>query len=240
MLEVRRSGIQGRTAGTRVPVRSTSGDQAGIELEVIMTRIKTALVIIFIAFGISTRATAESPPAYATFAGGCFWCMEKPYDHLDGVISTTSGFSGGTTVDPTYREVSRGGTGHIEVVQVEYDPDRVSYEELLYLYWRNIDPLDAGGQFCDRGHTYTTAIFYHDDDQRVAAEKSRQEIRNRLSKRIATDIREFTAFYPADAYHQDYYIRNPVRYNFYRSSCGRDARLNEIWGDEARGGEKYE
>ncbi len=205
-----------------------------------MTRIKALIMIVILVSGTGAFALAQSGSAYATFAGGCFWCMEKPYDHLEGVISTTSGFSGGKTVNPTYREVSRGGTGHIEVVQVEYDPMRVSYEDLLYLYWRNIDPLDAGGQFCDRGHTYTTAIFYHNDEQRIAAEKSKQEMGNRLSERIATDIREFEAFYAADAYHQDYYLRNPVRYNFYRSSCGRDARLDEIWGNEARGGEKYE
>jgi len=183
---------------------------------------------------------AQEQVAYATVAGGCFWCMEKPFDELDGVLSTTSGFSGGHEVDPSYDQVSRGNTGHIEVVQVEYDPRRVSYEELLYVYWRNVDPFDAGGQFCDRGHTYTTAIFVRNREERRAAEASRREVARRFGRSIATDIREFEAFYPAEAYHQDYYLRNPVRYRFYRGSCGRDARLDEIWGDEARGGMDHE
>lgn len=183
---------------------------------------------------------AQEQVAYATFAGGCFWCMEKPFDDLDGVLSTTSGFSGGQVENPSYDQVSRGNTGHIEVVQVEYDPRRVSYEELLYVYWRNVDPFDAGGQFCDRGHTYTTAIFARDREERRAAEASLREVARRFGRSIATDIREFEAFYPAEAYHQDYYLRNPVRYRFYRGSCGRDARLDEIWGDEARGGMDHE
>ena len=198
------------------------------------TAIITGIAIIgmlapaFTAFGAETE--------FATFAGGCFWCMEKPFDSLEGVISTTSGFSGGETVNPTYKEVSRGGTGHIEVIQVEYDPDKVSYEEMLYVYWRNIDPHDAGGQFCDRGHTYTTAIFYHDENQRRLAEEGKSMIRGQLTRRVVTDIREFEAFYPAEDYHQDYYLNNPIRYGYYRASCGRDARLEQVWGDEARGG----
>ncbi len=183
--------------------------------------------------------TAQSQRAYATFAGGCFWCMEKPFDIMDGVISTTSGFSGGTVENPTYRQVVRGGTGHIEVVQVEYDPTRVSYEELLYVFWRNVDPFDSGGQFCDRGGTYATAIFFHDDAQRRAAEMGKREIRTYLGRTIVTDIRRFEAFYAAEDYHQDYYKKNPVRYNYYRSGCGRDARLDTIWGDEARAEDIY-
>lgn len=192
----------------------------------------TALLI-----SITFWSAAASESAYATFAGGCFWCMEKPFDQLDGVISTTSGFSGGRTENPSYKEVSNGGTGHIEVIQIEYDPDKVTFEDLLYVYWRNVDPLDGRGQFCDRGETYTTAIFYHNEDQQRAAESGKQEIRSQLSRRITTDIRPFEAFYPAEARHQDYYLRNPVRYSYYRKACGRDERLDELWADEARGGD---
>lgn len=199
-----------------------------------------ARVALIIAVALTSQVAAQDSVEYATFAGGCFWCMEKPFDHVDGVISTTSGFSGGHTVNPSYDEVSHGNTGHLEVVHVEYDPRVVSYEELLYVYWRNIDPFDAGGQFCDRGHTYTTAIFFHNDEQRRAAEAERRRMQRRFSRQIATDIREFEAFYPAEEYHQNYYQRNPVRYRFYRASCGRDARLDEIWGDEARGGTDHE
>lgn len=198
------------------------------------------LSVLVLVISLAGTAAAQNQTETATFAGGCFWCMEKPYDQLDGVISTTSGFSGGRTTDPTYKEVSRGNTGHIEVVNVVYDPARVSYEELLYVYWRNIDPFDGGGQFCDRGHTYQPAIFYHNDEQRLAAQTGKEEVSDRFSRRVHTSIREFKAFYSADAYHQDYYQRNPIRYNYYRSSCGRDARLNEIWGDEARGGDSHE
>jgi peptide-methionine (S)-S-oxide reductase len=204
-----------------------------------MNRFKIKLIILLL-IGAASSVTAQSNYSYATFAGGCFWCMEKPFDSLEGVISTTSGFSGGHTLDPSYREVSNGDTGHIEVVHVEFDASRVSYEDLLYAYWRNIDPMDRGGQFCDRGHTYTTAIFYHSENQRRAAEESKRDLRSQLSRRIVTDIREYEEFYPAEDYHQDYYIRNPLRYKFYRGSCGRDNRLDEIWGNEARGGVSHE
>lgn len=198
-------------------------------------RRRLAVIAIGTLLTLAVPVVAQDSVARATFAGGCFWCMEKPFDELDGVLSTTSGFSGGHVVNPSYDQVSHGNTGHIEVVQVEYDPRRVSYEELLYVYWRNVDPFDAGGQFCDRGHTYTTAIFVRNREERRVAEASRREVARRFGRSIATDIREFEAFYPAEAYHQDYYLRNPVRYRFYRGSCGRDARLDEIWGDEARG-----
>ena len=176
-------------------------------------------------------ATAEQ--AVATFAGGCFWCMEPPYDHLDGVLSTTSGYTGGSTADPTYQEVSRGGTGHAEVVQVVYDPAKVSYEQLLDVYWRNVDPLDGGGQFCDRGDSYRTSIFVHDADQRRLAEASKQALEDsdRFTQPIVTPIVDAPTFYPAEDYHQDYYEKNPVRYKFYRWNCGRDQRLAEVWGE---------
>lgn len=193
------------------------------------------LLIVGMTFFLTNTYAADS--AFATFAGGCFWCMEKPFDQLDGVISTTSGFSGGRTVNPSYNEVSHGNTGHLEVVNVEYDPDLVDFDQLLYVYWRNIDPLDRRGQFCDRGETYTTAIFYHDDEQKKLAEASLEVISRRFTRRIATEIREFEVFYPAEDRHQDYYLRNSIRYAYYRKSCGRDARLDELWGDEARGGD---
>jgi peptide-methionine (S)-S-oxide reductase len=171
--------------------------------------------------------------AVATFAGGCFWCMEPPYDKLDGVLATISGYTGGGKADPTYREVSAGGTGHAEAVQVTYDPAKVSYEQLLEVFWRNVDPLDAGGQFCDRGDQYRTAIFAHGDEQRQLAEQSKQALvdSGRFEQPIVTEVEEAGAFYPAEDYHQDYYQKNPVRYNFYRWNCGRDQRLAELWGE---------
>ena len=174
--------------------------------------------------------------ARATFAGGCFWCMEPPFDKLDGVISTTSGYAGGAEPDPTYREVAEGRTSHAEVVQVTYDPARVSYEELLRVFWRNIDPFAVDRQFCDRGAQYRTAIFYHDESQRRAAEASLAKVAARFDQAIATEIEaEDGTFHPAETYHQDYYLKNTVRYRYYRFSCGRDSRLEDIWGDEAGG-----
>ena len=177
----------------------------------------------------------EDGHAVATFAGGCFWCMEPPYDKLDGVLATTSGYVGGDKVDPTYQEVSAGGTGHAEAVQVTYDPSKVSYETLLDVFWRNVDPLDAGGQFCDRGDQYRTAIFVHDEEQRQLAEKSKQALEDsgRFEQPIVTEIVAAGPFYPAEDYHQDYYEKNPLRYKFYRWNCGRDARLEQLWGEQA-------
>jgi peptide-methionine (S)-S-oxide reductase len=177
------------------------------------------------------RSGNSGNEARATFAGGCFWCMEPPFDKLEGVISTTSGYAGGHVVNPTYKEVSAGGTGHAEVVQVVYDPERVSYRELLEVFWRNVDPLDSGGQFCDRGDQYRTAIFYHDEEQRRLAEASKRELEQsgRFNRPIVTQIVPLSAFYAAEDYHQDYYIRNPLRYRYYRTACGRDARLRELW-----------
>jgi peptide-methionine (S)-S-oxide reductase len=177
-------------------------------------------------------APATAGPALATFAGGCFWCMEPPYDQLDGVISTTSGYTGGSKADPTYREVASGGTGHFEAVQVAYDPAKVSYEELLEVFWHNVDPLDAGGQFCDRGDSYRTAIFAETPEQRQLAEASKQALADsgRFQQPIATEIVDASTFYPAEDYHQDYYEKNPIRYKFYRWNCGRDQRLAEVWG----------
>ncbi len=173
--------------------------------------------------------------AKATFAGGCFWCMEPPFDKLTGVISTTSGYTGGRDANPKYEEVSSGGTGHYEAVQIVYDPTKVSYPKLLEVFWHNVDPLDAAGQFCDRGEQYRTAIFAHGPEQRAAAEKSKRELEaaKRLPQPIVTPILDATTFYAAEDYHQDYYEKNPIRYKFYRTGCRRDARLEQVWGEDA-------
>jgi peptide-methionine (S)-S-oxide reductase len=178
------------------------------------------------------KAADSGATAVATFAGGCFWCMEPPYDALDGVISTVSGFMGGTTPNPSYSQVTAGGTGHIEVLQVTYDPKKVDYAKLLEVYWHNIDPYDAGGQFCDRGHSYTTAIFAHTEEQKKLAEASKAELikSGPLKEPIVTEIRDAGPFTAAEGYHQDYYKKNPLRYKYYRYACGRDARLEAIWG----------
>src|SRR5262245_45353877 len=175
------------------------------------------------------------PTEVATFAGGCFWCMEPPFEALPGVRSVTSGYSGGSERDPTYEEVSSGRTGHAESVQIVFDPERISYERLLDVYWHNIDPTSAGGQFCDRGTQYRSAIFYRGEAQRGPALESRRRIMasGRLKRPIATEIVPFRAFYPAEGYHQDYYKKNPLAYYAYRQGCGRDRRLKEIWGNEA-------
>jgi peptide-methionine (S)-S-oxide reductase len=177
----------------------------------------------------------ENGEAVATFAGGCFWCMEPPYDKLDGVIATVSGYTGGSKVDPTYQEVSTGGTGHTEAVRITYDPAKVNYERLLEVFWQNVDPLDAGGQFCDRGDQYRTGIFVHDEEQRRLAEASKRALDDsgRFDQPIVTEVVTAGAFYPAEDYHQDYYEKNPIRYKFYRWNCGRDQRLTQLWGEEA-------
>jgi peptide-methionine (S)-S-oxide reductase len=183
-------------------------------------------------------ATAGDAPqvALATFAGGCFWCMEPPFDKLDGVISTTAGYAGGPERDPTYQDVAGGRTGHTEVVQVAYDPARISYEELLRVFWRNIDPFAVDRQFCDSGPQYRSGIFYHDAAQQAAAEASLAEVVARFDRPIATGIAPVgDTFHPAEAYHQDYYLNNPLRYRYYRYNCGRDRRLEQVWGEEAGG-----
>ncbi|HUP50221.1 MAG TPA: peptide-methionine (S)-S-oxide reductase MsrA [Thermoanaerobaculia bacterium] len=174
-------------------------------------------------------SAGAAPPATATFAGGCFWCMEPPFEKLPGVVSVVSGYTGGRVANPTYGAVSSGTTGHLEAVEVIYDPARISYERLLDVFWRNIDPTDDAGQFCDRGEMYRPAIFFHDEAQRRAAIASRDHIAATKNLRIATEIRPAGAFYRAEEYHQDYYKKNPVRYRFYRFNCGRDRRLEQIW-----------
>jgi peptide-methionine (S)-S-oxide reductase len=161
--------------------------------------------------------------------------MEPPFDALPGVISTTSGYIGGHDSSPTYEEVSAGGTGHAEAVEVRYDPRVVSYQQLLDVFWRNIDPLTANRQFCDGGSQYRSAIFVHDEEQKRLAEASKRDLDARFDRPIVTEIEAAGAFYPAEGYHQDYYEKNPLRYKFYRSGCGRDRRLEELWGKEAGG-----
>ncbi|MEX2124936.1 MAG: peptide-methionine (S)-S-oxide reductase MsrA [Woeseia sp.] len=180
---------------------------------------------------------AENQLESAIFAGGCFWCMEPPFDELPGVQSTTSGYIGGDRNNPSYEEVSGGKTGHAEAVQIRYDPDIIDYERLLRVFWRNIDPLAVDEQFCDQGEQYRTAIFYTNDHQRMAAEASKSELAtsDRFDRPIATEIATAGTFYPAEEYHQDYYKKNPVRYKFYRLTCGRDSRLEELWGEQAGG-----
>lgn len=171
--------------------------------------------------------------AKATFAGGCFWCMEPPFDKLDGVISTTSGYTGGRKDNPTYKQVSAGRTGHTEVVQVVFDPTRVTYEELVRVFWRNIDPTVKDRQFCDWGSQYRTGIFYHDDEQKQLAEQSKSEIEaSGKFKKVHTEVTSLAKFFPAEGYHQDYYKKNPGHYKAYRHGCGRDRRLKELWGSE--------
>lgn len=174
----------------------------------------------------------DSGSSVAIFAGGCFWCMEPPFDQLDGVLSTTSGYTGGHEINPDYRQVSAGGTGHAEAVRVIYDPGKVSYQALLHVFWRNIDPVTANRQFCDGGSQYRSAIYYLDPTQRQLAEQSRQALNasGRLPGPIMTEIEAASTFYPAEEYHQDYYLKHPLRYKLYRYRCGRDQRLKELWG----------
>jgi peptide-methionine (S)-S-oxide reductase len=171
--------------------------------------------------------------AVATFAGGCFWCMEPPFDKLEGVISTTSGYTGGDKAQPTYDEITRGRTGHAEAVQVRYDPSKIGYTRLLEIFWRNVDPTTRNRQFCDTGDQYRTAIFFHNAEQKRLAEQSKKKLESagRLGRPIVTEIVEAREFWPAEEYHQDYYKKNPIRYKAYRYNCGRDRRLKELWGD---------
>ena len=193
-----------------------------------------------LAFAVLFILTAAAPlPAAelqkATFAGGCFWCMEHPFDELPGVVSVTSGYTGGHTRNPTYEQVSAGGTGHAESVQILYDPARIGYDKLLTRFWHNIDPTVKDRQFCDSGHQYRSAIFYHNEEQRRLALQSKQALEGNkpFKGSILTEIVAASGFYPAEEYHQHYYKKNPLRYHYYRLSCGRDHRLKELWGDQA-------
>ncbi|MGF1621176.1 MAG: peptide-methionine (S)-S-oxide reductase MsrA [Rhodomicrobiaceae bacterium] len=194
-----------------------------------LIRIVFALSLVVAAAAGAAHAQSDNR-ASAIFAGGCFWCMEPPYDETEGVMATISGYSGGDELDPTYEQVSAGTTGHIEVVKIEYDPSKVGYDKLLEIFWRNIDPLDASGQFCDKGPHYRSAIFYGNEEEKKLAEESKKKIEEKLGKPVVTEILPEKTFYAAEDYHQDYYQKNPIRYKLYRYGCGRDARLEEVWG----------
>jgi len=203
-----------------------------------LKRLSGPLLAIVSLLGLSILPAAGQAPAkgaVATFAGGCFWCMEEVYDKMPGVISTTSGYMGGKKRNPTYEEVSAGVTGHTEVVQVAYDPSKVSYEKLLEAFWRNIDPTVKDRQFCDSGSQYRTEIFVHNDAQLTAAAASKAAIEKTkpFKEPIVTPITKAAEFWPAEAYHQDYHQRNPARYKYYKTGCGREARLKQLWGNAA-------
>ena len=185
------------------------------------------------ASGLAPSPGNSAEPAIAIFAGGCFWCVESDFDQIDGVVETVSGYIGGTLENPGYRQVSAGGTGHYEAVKITYDPAKVSYEALLTAFWHSVDPTDAGGQFCDRGESYLTAIFATDEAQLEKATAAKAEIAKDLGADIATAVLKAPTFYPAEGYHQDYYEKNPVRYKYYRYSCGRNAKIKDLWGDKA-------
>ncbi len=185
------------------------------------------------AFGLSGVAgAATSGLAKATFAGGCFWCMEEVYEGVEGVVSVVSGYTGGRKANPSYEDVSAGWTGHAEAIEVQFDPAKVSYGRLLEVFWQNVDPTTADRQFCDRGQQYRTAIFYHDEEQRRLVEESKGKVEQtkRFKEPILTEIVAATTFYPAEAYHQDFYMKNPIRYKFYKFNCGRTQRLEDLWG----------
>lgn len=198
-----------------------------------MTRL-AALLAAILAAGAAAAERRET----AVFAGGCFWCVESDLEKVPGVLEAVSGYTGGTLADPTYEQVSSGSTGHAEAVRVSYDPARITYDRLLDLFWRNIDPLTPGAQFCDHGSQYRSAIFPLNEAQRSAAEASKKKLESsgRLGGPVVTEIVPATRFYPAEAYHQDYYKKNPIRYRVYRRSCGRDRRLKEVWGGKPKAG----
>ncbi|MFC4270083.1 peptide-methionine (S)-S-oxide reductase MsrA [Sneathiella chungangensis] len=197
-----------------------------------------AIFVICVTIAGSVARQAVAAEETAILAGGCFWCVESDYDHVPGVLKTTSGYIGGEAPNPTYKSVSAGGSGYLEAVEIIFDPDKVSYAEILDIFWRSVDPTDDGGQFCDRGESYKTSIFVTSDAQRSTAEASKAAIEasGLLNDPVVTPIRTATKFYPAEDYHQNYAEINPLRYNFYRLSCGRDAKVKDLWGDQAHRG----
>jgi len=190
------------------------------------------MLFLWVVMIMATNPAIAQATETATFAGGCFWCMEHPFDELNGVISTTSGYSGGHKDHPSYEEVSSGATGHTESIQIVFDPQRISYQELLDVYWRNTDPTTPNRQFCDVGTQYRPAIFYHSRAQKRVAEVSKEALMKDKSfdGAIVTEIIAAGHFWPAEEYHQDYYLKNPIRYKWYRYNCGRDQRLQQLWG----------
>ncbi|MCF8467741.1 MAG: peptide-methionine (S)-S-oxide reductase MsrA [Sneathiella sp.] len=205
----------------------------------LLSRFTYVLLVCLISMvGISTSARAADAAQTAIFAGGCFWCVESDFDHVPGVLETISGYIGGERPDPTYKIVSAGGSGYYESVKITFDQAKISYSQLLDIFWRSVDPTDDGGQFCDRGASYKTAIFTTSDAQEEIAQASKTALAGSglLKAPIVTQILPATTFYPAEDYHQDYYTKNPVRYKFYRYSCGRDANIESLWGAEAHQG----
>ncbi|WMS42205.1 peptide-methionine (S)-S-oxide reductase MsrA [Acuticoccus sp. MNP-M23] len=194
-------------------------------------RVRIAATATALVLGFSTGYASAAEPKTAVFAGGCFWCVEADFDKVDGVLSTVSGFAGGALENPSYKDVTYGDTGHYEVVEISYDPDKVTYRTLVDYLLRHIDPTDDGGQFCDRGDSYRTAIFAGDADERAAAEAAVADANAALDGAVVTPVLDAAPFYPAEDYHQDYYSKNPLRYRYYRYSCGRDARIDEVWRD---------
>ena len=199
-----------------------------------MIRTLTAAVIGLLILGSPGGASAKEPNVMIV-AGGCFWCVESDFDKVPGVLSTQSGYTGGLLINPTYKQVTRGGSGHLEAVRIEFDPAKTDFATLLEIYWRTVDPTDGGGQFCDRGESYTTAIFAVTPEQKQLAEASKAAIEKSgvLDDPIETQILYATPFYPAEDYHQDYHTKSPIRYRVYRYNCGRDKRVKAIWGDQA-------
>jgi len=195
-----------------------------------MRRLLFSLIAVAAIAGAAAAQPAVPERAVATFAGGCFWCVESDFDHVPGVLETISGYTGGKVANPTYSQVSAGGTGHAESVEVVYDPRKVSFAQLLDYFWHHVDPTVKDQQFCDHGNQYRTAIFVHNDEERKLAEASKKKVEAELKKPTYTEIVQAGPFYKAEDYHQDFYLKNPTKYKFYRWNCGRDQRLEQIWG----------
>ncbi len=196
-----------------------------------MARLLASLLFSLATIGVAAAQNSAQPErAVATFAGGCFWCVESDFDHVSGVLETISGYTGGHVANPTYEQVSAGGTGHAESVEIVYDPRKVSYAQLLDYFWHHIDPTVKDRQFCDYGHQYRTAIFVHNNDERKLAEESKKKVEAELKVPIYTEIVNAGPFYKAEDYHQDFYLKNPTKYKFYRWNCGRDQRIEQLWG----------
>jgi len=197
-------------------------------MQKILTHLCASLILILISGGVMAETKTET----ATFAGGCFWCMDAEFSGIPGVTKVVSGYTGGQMKNPTYEEVSSGTTGHFEAIEITFDPAQVSYARLLDIFWHNVDPLDPYGQFCDKGSQYRAGIFYHNDEQKKLADASLTHVKKLLGQDVSTIIQPAAEFYPAEDYHQDYYIKNKTRYKMYRLGCGRDDRLNELWKDK--------
>ncbi len=192
---------------------------------------RLAAALILVTAGAAYAQTAPAPgKAVATFAAGCFWCVESDFDKVDGVTATISGYTGGKELNPTYRQVSSGTTGHTEAVEITYDPSKVTYQKLLDHFWRNVDPFAKDRQFCDSGKQYRSAIFYRNDEEKKLAEASKKVVEDRFKKKVETEIAPASSFYAAENYHQDFYLKNGTKYKFYRWNCGRDQRLEALWG----------